>query len=386
MQYRKFGKLDWKASALGFGIMRMPTIREDAGNIDLEESTKMIRRAIDGGLNYVDTAYVYHNEQSEAALGIALQDGYREKVRIATKLPIWKVQKTEDFDLMLNEELRRLQTDKVDFYLMHALGKSSWEKVQKLGLLKKAEDAVKDGRVGHIGFSFHDNLDTFKKIVDGYDKWTFCQIQYNYMDIEFQAGREGLRYAADKGLAVVIMEPLKGGTLAADMPQIRDIWAQAEKKRTPAEWSFQWLWNQPEVSVVLSGMSTMEQVQENLESAHNSRIGLLTEEELALVNRVKEQLNGLRPIDCTRCEYCLPCPSGVNIPRVFSYYNRIEMYKGAEDTHELYKLWVEEDQRAKNCIQCEECVPKCPQSIPISEWMPVIDGVIEKNQPYRKEL
>lgn len=386
MQYRKFGKLDWEVSVLGFGIMRMPTIGEDAGNIDMDKSTEMIRRAIDAGLNYMDTAYVYHNEKSEVALGIALKDGYRKKVRIATKLPIWMVKETDDFDVMLDEELKRLQTDKVDFYLMHALNKPSWEKVQRLDLLKKAEAAVKDGRIGHVGFSFHDNLDTFKQIVDGYDDWTFCQIQYNYMDNDFQAGRQGLRYAADKGLAVVIMEPLKGGNLAADIPQVRPILEQAEKKRKPADWALQWLWNQPEVSVVLSGMSTLEQVEENLESAHNSRIGLLTEKELALIDQVRIVLDDLRPIDCTSCEYCLPCPAGVNIPQVIDFYNRVSVYKGIENTPQLYKLFVQDDKRAKNCIQCEECLSKCPQSIPISDWMPVIDGVLENDQPYQKEL
>lgn len=386
MQYRKFGKLDWKVSALGFGCMRLPIIGADAGNIDQEKTNEMIRQAIDGGLNYVDTAYVYHNQQSEVALGIALQNGYREKVRIATKLPIWLVKESDDFDRMLYEELNRLQTDVIDFYLMHALGQASWEKVQKLGLLKKAEAAVKDGRIRHIGFSFHDSLDVFKQIVDGYDSWTFCQIQYNYMDINYQAGKAGLRYAVDNDLAVVIMEPLRGGNLAADLPASRPIWAQAEKKRKPADWAFQWLWNQPEVSIVLSGMSTLEQVEENLVSADNSRIGLLNEAELALIGNVRETLAGLSPIGCTSCEYCLPCPNGVNIPSVFDHYNRIAMYDDLENIRINYEKFMKDDQKAANCIQCDECLPKCPQNIPISDWMPIIDGVLEKGQPFQKEL
>jgi predicted aldo/keto reductase-like oxidoreductase len=386
MQYRKFGKLDWQASALGFGCMRLPTLGGDAGNIDQDKTNEMIRWAIDRGLNYVDTAYVYHNQQSEVALGKALQDGYRERVRIATKLPIWLVKATDDFDRMLNEELKRLQTDHIDFYLMHSLDKGSWEKVQKLGLLKKAEAAIRDGRIRHVGFSFHDNLDVFKRIVDGYDAWTFCQIQYNYMDIHFQAGSEGLHYAADKGLAVVIMEPLRGGRLAADLPAANPIWAQAEQKRKPADWALQWLWSQPEVSLVLSGMSTLEQVQENVASADNSRIGLLNAEELMLVDKVRQTLTGLSPIDCTRCEYCLPCPNGVNIPRVFDYYNRVAMYYDLENTRTQYQKMMEAGQKAANCIQCGECLPKCPQSIPISDWMPVIDEVLENNQPYQNTL
>jgi predicted aldo/keto reductase-like oxidoreductase len=383
MQYRKFGKLDWKASALGFGCMRLPTIGGDSGNIDQKKTTEMIRRAIDAGLNYVDTAYVYHGQKSEIALGKALADGYRERVRIATKLPIWMVEKSEDFDSMLDDELKRLQTDVIDFYLMHGLDQEKWEKVQNLGLLKKAEAAIADGRIRYVGFSFHDSLDVFKKIVDSYNGWTFCQIQYNYMDINFQAGSEGLHYAADKGLAVVIMEPLRGGKLAADVPAAKPIWSSAEKKRKPADWAFQWLWNQPEVSLVLSGMSTLEQVEENLVSADNSRIGLLNEEENALVSKVRETLIGLSPVDCTRCEYCLPCPNGVNIPRIFDYYNRAAMYNDLENTRSQYKNNVTDDQKAINCIQCDECLPKCPQNIPISEWMPVIEDVLGNDQPYQ---
>lgn len=386
MQYRKFGKLDWRVSVLGFGCMRLPVFEGDSGNIDQEKATEMIRRAVDAGLNYLDTAYVYHDQKSEIALGKALEDGYRERVRIATKLPIWMVGKTEDFDTFLNEELKRLQTDVIDFYLMHGLTQERWKKVQELDLLKKAETAIADGRIRHLGFSFHDNLNVFKQIVDGYSGWTFCQIQYNYMDINFQAGREGLRYAAEKGLAVVIMEPLRGGKLAADLPAAQPIWESAEKKRKPADWALQWLWSQPEVSLVLSGMSTLDQVDENLESAENSRIGLLNEKELMLVSEVRETLSGLSPIDCTSCEYCLPCPSGVNIPRIFEHYNRVAMFDDLESTRSQYKKFVEDDQKAVNCIQCEECVPKCPQNIPISTWMPVIDDVLGNDQPYVKSV
>jgi predicted aldo/keto reductase-like oxidoreductase len=386
MQYRKFGKLDWKPSALGFGFMRLPTIDDDAGHIDQAKATEMVRTAIDAGLNYIDTAYVYHNQTSETALGIALQDGYRDKVRIATKLPIWLVNESDDFDRMLNEELERLQTDHIDFYLMHSLNKSTWEKVQKLGLLEKAEAAVEDGRIRYIGFSFHDKLEVFKQIVDGYDKWTFCQIQYNYMDINHQAGTAGLRYAAEKGLAVVIMEPLRGGRLAADLPAANPIWAQAKNQRTPADWALQWLWSQPEVSVVLSGMSTLEQVEQNLASADASRVGLLNEEELDLIGKVRETLSSLSPIGCTACEYCLPCPNGVNIPYLFHLYNRIAVFDDLEGTITTYKTFVKEEERAENCIQCGECLSKCPQQLPISDWMPVIDDVLMHGKPYQKTI
>jgi predicted aldo/keto reductase-like oxidoreductase len=386
MQYRKFGKLDWEVSALGFGFMRLPTIGGDAGKIDQEKATEMLRTAIDAGLNYVDTAYVYHNQTSETALGIALQDGYRDKVRIATKLPIWLVNESDDFDRMLDEELKRLQTGHVDFYLMHSLNKSTWEKVQKLGLLEKAEAEVKDGRIRTIGFSFHDKFEVFKQIVDGYDKWTFCQIQYNYMDINHQAGTAGLRYGAEKGLAMVIMEPLRGGRLAADLPAAKPIWAQAKNQRTPADWALQWLWNQPEVSVVLSGMSTLEQVEQNLESANQSRVGSLSKEELDLIGRVRETLSSLSPIGCTSCEYCLPCPNGVNIPYLFHLYNRIAVFDDLEGTRLTYKTFVKEEERAENCIQCGECLSKCPQQLPISDWMPVIEDVLMNEKPYQTAI
>jgi predicted aldo/keto reductase-like oxidoreductase len=386
MQYRKFGKLDWQASALGFGFMRLPTIDDNPAHIDQEKTTEMLRYAVDAGLNYVDTAYVYHQQTSETALGIALQDGYRDKVHIATKLPIWMVNDSGDFDRMLDEELKRLQTDHIDFYLMHSLNQGTWEKLQKLNLLKKAEDAIKDGRIRYVGFSFHDKLKVFKEIVDAYDKWTFCQIQYNYMDIKEQAGTAGLRYAADKGLAVVIMEPLRGGRLAADLSAAKPIWAQAEHKRTPADWAFQWLWSQPEVSVVLSGMGTLEQVKQNLVSADESKIGLLNQEELDMISEVRETLAGLSPIGCTSCEYCLPCPNGVKIPYLFHLYNRIAMLDDLDGVRFTYKTFVAEGEKAKNCIQCGECLSKCPQQIPISDWMPVIEDVIGNGQPFQKSI
>ena len=376
MQYRKFGKLDWQTSVLGLGCMRLPVIDGNSGKIDQEKTNEMIHTAIEGGVNYFDTAYVYHEQTSETALGIALQGGYREKVHIATKLPIWLVNTADDFDRLLNEELERLQTDHIDFYLLHALNKNSWEKVKKLDLFTRAEAAIADGRIRYLGFSFHDSLDVFKDIVDGYDKWTFCQIQYNYMDEEFQAGKVGLQYAAAKGLAVVIMEPLRGGKLAKDLPASRPIWASADKQRTPADWALQWIWNQPEVSVVLSGMSTLEQVQQNIVSAGNSGVDSLSPEELKLFVQAKDALKQRSPIPCTACEYCLPCPNGVNIPANFDLYNRIAMYEDLNGARFEYKNFFSNPEKASECIQCDECLSKCPQTIEISSWMPVIDEVL----------
>jgi uncharacterized protein len=382
MQYRKFGKLDWQVSALGFGCMRLPIIGEKSSAIDQEKVDEMIHTAIEGGVNYFDTAYVYHDQMSEVALGKSLQGGYREKVRIATKSPLWMIKQAADFDRLLDEQLKRLQTDAIDFYLLHGIDRERWTMIKELGLLDRAEKALADGKIRHIGFSFHDNLDAFKLIVDGYDAWDFCQIQYNYMDVDFQAGTEGLRYASSKGLAVVVMESLRGGKLAADLPAVRPLWASASKKRTPADWAFNWLWNQPEVAVTLSGMSTLEQVKENIVSAGSSRIGSLSAEELALYDKVREVIKSLSPIPCTACEYCLPCPNGVNIPRNFSAYNEAAMYNDIGHSRNEYKFWIPDDQKASNCIQCEECLEKCPQHIQISDWMPVVEDVLGLGRDY----
>jgi len=384
MQYPQFGKLDWKVSALGFGCMRLPTIDGKSGNIDQARVTQMIRRAIEAGVNYFDTAYTYHDQKSEIALGKALEGGYRERVRIATKLPIWLVNETADFDRMLNEQLQRLQTKTIDFYLLHAVDRDAWEKIKRLGLLQRGEAAKADGRIRYLGFSFHDSFDVFKQILDEYDGWDFCQIQYNYMDVEYQAGTEGLKYAASKGLAVVIMESLRGGKLAADLPSTRPLWDSAAKKRKPADWGLQWLWNQPEVAVALSGMGTMEQVEENIASANVSGPGMLSAEELALYGKVREVIKSLSPIPCTSCEYCMPCPNGVNIPFNFEIYNQAAMYEDLEGSRFAYSRFLPNEQKAVKCIQCEECLSKCPQHIPISTWMPVIEDVLGLKLPYVK--
>lgn len=386
MQYRKFGQLDINVSALGFGCMRLPTIDGKSGNIDQAEATRMIRHAVDQGVTYIDTAYGYHERNSEIAVGKALQDGYRQKVNLATKLPVWLVNETADFDRLLNEQLGKLQTDHVDFYLFHALNKGSWQKVLDLNLLERAEAALADGRIRHIAFSFHDTLETFKQIIDGYQNWSMCQIQYNYMDINNQAGTEGLQYAASKGLGVVVMEPLLGGKLARRIPALEPIWEPASIKRSPADWALQWLWSQPEVSVALSGMSTMQQVEENLISAGQAQAGQLTGSELDIIATVRETLMKLSPIPCTKCEYCLPCPNGVNIPRNFDVYNQGAMYHDHENARRGYKNWIPDDAKAANCIQCQECEDKCPQKINISQWMPVVEEVLGLGRDYVMNL
>ena len=369
MKYRTFGNIDWQASALGFGCMRLPTQDGEPGAIREKEAADMLHYAIDHGVNYLDTAYPYHDGQSEPFLGRVLQGRYREKVKLATKLPCWEVEEKADFDRLLNEQLKRLDTEQIDFYLLHALNKKSWKKMHSLGVLPWLEKARSSGRIAHIGFSFHDEFPVFKEILDAYQGWEFCQIQYNYMDVTYQAGKKGLQYAADRGLAVVIMEPIRGGRLVDPPESIENLWEKAPLQRSPAAWALHWLWNQPEVSLVLSGMSAMSHVRENVAAAERSQVGLLTQEEQELVREVREAYQALSLIPCTQCEYCLPCPNGVNIPRILQIYNDSIMYGKPEYGVKGYNNWIPEEKRADQCVVCGECEEKCPQGIAISEWM-----------------
>ncbi|TEU11385.1 MAG: aldo/keto reductase [Anaerolineales bacterium] len=380
MQYRTFGELDWKPSALGFGAMRLPVIDDDPGKISELEATRMLHYAIDHGVNYVDNAYSYHRGHSEAFLGRALQGGYRERVKLATKLPSWLVKAPKDLNRYLNEQLERLQTETIDFYLLHSLNEEHWTKLHDLNVLDWAEKAMADGRIGYLGFSFHDQYEVFQEIVDAYDRWTFCQIQYNYMDEEHQAGTRGLKYAADKGLAVVVMEPIRGGQLARNLPRaIMELWDTAARKRTPADWALQWVWNHPEVSLVLSGMSTLEQVAQNVASASQSGPATLTADELALIARVRDKYRELCPVPCTQCKYCLPCPNGVNIPRVLEIYNGAIMYNDHNRARVFYN-WLKEEERADACTQCAQCEELCPQEIGIAEWLAQIHQLLDESQ------
>lgn len=379
MQYRSFGKLDWKASALGFGCMRFPTLDKTPSgpNIDETEAVRMVRYAIDNGVNYVDTAYPYHGGQSEVVLGKALKDGYREKVKLATKLPVWLVESPADFDRLLNEQLAKLQTSSIDFYLLHALSHGRWQDiVLKHKLLDRAEAALADGRIRHLGFSFHDDYPAFEEIVNGSNLWSFCQIQYNYMDDENQAGVRGLKLATDKGLGVVVMEPLMGGRLANPPKDVLEAMESFPVRRTPVEWALQWLWNQPEVSVILSGMSTMAQVEENLNFADRSCPLSFTPAEQALIAQVREKYRARTAIPCSKCGYCMPCPNGVNIPGNFEYFNYAHLYDNLEDARFKYQIFLTEAQRSSACIACGVCEELCPQKIEISQWMPKVTTLL----------
>jgi len=368
MQYRRFGKLDWEVSVLGFGAMRLPLADKETEKVDEPESIRMMRYAIDHGVNYIDTGYSYHEGHSEGIVGNALKDGYREKVKVATKLPVWLVEDAEDFDRYFNEQLERLQIERIDFYLLHGLNSKKWTKVRDLGVIRWAEGAMANGRFDHLAFSFHDNFEAFKQIVDDYDNWTSAQVEYNYMDVDYQAGRRGVEYAASKGLPVVVMEPVRGGQLAVPRGPVAEVWKSAAQKRSPAAWALLWVWNQPEVSVALSGMSTMEQVVENVALADSARPGILSPEELALVDQAREAYKGLAPIPCTNCKYCMPCSSGVDISGIFEMYNDAMIYEDLEEARWLYRQ-LKEEQRADQCTRCGECMDACPQEIDIPEWL-----------------
>ncbi|HAK96275.1 MAG TPA: aldo/keto reductase [Planctomycetes bacterium] len=370
MNYRPFGaKTDFSVSALGFGCMRLPVLGGDQAAVDEPEATRMLRRAIDQGVNYVDTAYVYHEGASERWLGRALAGGYRAKVRLATKLPVWSVATAKDFDRLLGEQLSRLATDRIDFYLLHCLHEGVWPKLKQLGVRDWLDAIVRDGRAGAVGFSFHDRLSVFEEIIEDYAGWTMCQIQYNYMNEDVQAGTEGLKYAAGRGLAVVIMEPLLGGALAAPPPAIRAI-LDGAGGGSPAELALRWLWDKPEPATVLSGMTAMAQVEENVAAASRAGAGALTAREREAIERARGAYRALDAVPCTRCYYCMPCRNGVDIPRNFQLYNDARHFgdAGRQLNRNLYAQLAAE-KRASACIRCGECEERCPQRIAIGEEM-----------------
>ncbi len=378
MQYRSFGSLHWKPSALGFGAMRLPLLGDgsDPSQIDTDEAVHIMRVAFDAGVNYVDTAYPYHGGRSESVVGQALQDGYRHRVRLATKLPCWLIEEASDLDRVFDEQLRRLGTESVDFYLLHGLNRERWNRMTAVKAISWAERQIAQGRIGHLGFSFHDRLDLFLEILDAYDGWTFCQIQYNYMDIDHQAGAAGLRAAADRGLGIVIMEPLRGGQLAKlPPPDVQPAWQTLSEQRRPADWALRWLWDQPEVSLVLSGMSNLLQVQQNLETAATSSPGGLRPSDRQAFDRIRRAYRLLAPVPCTSCGYCLPCPTDVAIPRIFEMFNAAIMYDDPDRARRHYHL-LPASRRGEACIGCRLCESRCPQQIEVSRWIEKADRML----------
>ena len=388
MQYRsdRYGN---KISALGYGCMRFT---QSGGKVDVAKAEKEIMEAYRGGVNYFDTAYIYPG--SEAALGeILARNGIRQQVNIATKLPHYLIKKPESMEDYFSEELRRLKTDHVDYYLMHMLTDvKTWERLESLGIAKWLAEKKKSGQIRQVGFSYHGNSDMFCKLLDVYD-WDFCQIQYNYLDENSQAGVTGLHRAAQKGLPVIIMEPLRGGRLTGGLPaSARHILDHVPISRTPAQWAFRWLWDQEEVTCVLSGMNSLEMVQENLRTADEARPGCITQQEREIYRKVIDAINENMKVGCTGCRYCMPCPRGVDIPGTFAAYNRISSDGYWKTLTEYFMMTgVRRDYTGPgNCIGCGKCEQRCPQHLPIRQELQnakkALEGVpykvVQKVLPY----
>lgn len=374
MQFRTVPKNGDKLSVLGFGTMRLPLKGE---KIDEERAINQIRYAIDNGVNYLDSAPPYHGGESEKVLGKALLGGYREKVKIATKLTPFLLREAVDMDKMLSLHLKKLQTDHIDYYLLHGLEAESWRKLLGFGVFEFLEKARAEGKIVNLGFSFHGSLKTFKEIVDAYD-WAMCQILFNFLDEQLQAGIKGLKYAASRNLAVMIMEPLRGGTLAEKLPdEVKRFYDEAKIQRSPAEWGLRWVWNHPQVTLALSGMNDENHVAENIKAAETALPCSMKRSELAVIKNVAESFKGLMKVPCTGCQYCMPCPYGVNIPSNFRIYNDYYMFGDEQRSRAMYGMMLLGGLSGKRsdatlCKECKKCVERCPQHIAIPEKLKLV--------------
>lgn len=379
MQYRKL--CGEEVSILGFGTMRFPIIDKDYKKIDEQKTEEMLDYTIENGVNYLDTAQPYHGGESEKFVGRYLKKrNLRNKILLATKLPAWLIKEEADFDKQFNEQLDKLQTDYFDFYLLHALNAKSWQNIKDLDVLEWCEKMKAKGKIKHIGFSFHDSYSVFKKIVDSYDKWEFCQLQYNYMDLEFQAGEKGFRYAIKNNIEVIVMEPLRGGQLSkAPPPEIEKLWQKFPQKRSYSDGALQWVWNKKEVPILLSGMTTIQHVKENIESANKAKIGIFSNEDIALFETIRKAYLKRSPFFCTTCKYCEPCPQGVSISSILGMYMMNIMYDDLKRSKMFYNFFVGEDNRADKCTECGECLVKCPQQIEIIKWLKESHKVLRKD-------
>lgn len=367
MKYRSFPKIPGlPISALGFGCMRLPTVRGDPARLDEETAARLVHQAIDAGVNYFDTAWPYHGQQSEPFLGRAIK-GRRHQVQLATKLPVWLVEQERDWERLLDRQLVKLAVDRIDFYMLHGLAAATWDKVRNLHGLRALERAKADGRIGHIGFSFHGSPDDFRTIIDSFD-WEFCLIQLNYLDQQYQAGLQGLRYAESHKVGVVVMEALRGGALAKVPPAVERIWSRSPRRWSPAEWALRWVLDLPGVVSVISGMNAASQLGENLRVASNPLA--LNPDDRALADEVARFFHARMPVPCTTCGYCLPCSAGVFIPEVLSTYNTASMFENQAGPRFTYDAFmVKAGTGADQCTECAECEPKCPQNIPIIEML-----------------
>jgi predicted aldo/keto reductase-like oxidoreductase len=377
MIYKNWNKTGDSIGILGFGAMRLPTLKEDPSKIDEEKAIKLIRSGIDEGINYLDTAWPYHDGQSEALCAKVMKDGYREKIFIATKLPSWEIKKHEDMMSILDKQLKKLEVDYIDYYLLHSLQQDHWNMYKRLDYKKFLREAKAQGKIRQYGFSFHDHGNLFKEILDDFD-WDFTQIQLNYLDQDYQAGFSGLKYAFKKKIPVIIMEPLRGGMLAMEPPEdIQAILNNSGRKYSPAEWALRFLWDREEVAMVLSGMTLPEQLEENLAVAKDAHAGHLSEADRLTIENIRQAYKSKIRVNCTNCRYCMPCPTGVYIPELFWAYN----HDGLFGDFGKAKFWatgfLKEEQRASKCIECGICMDHCPQNIPIPSTLKKIAAIYE---------
>lgn len=370
MQYRKMGKLGIEVSAFGIGCMRFPMVTNEEGKrvVDQELANKIIHTAIENGVNYLDTAYVYSDRQAEKVLGIALQGGWREKVYVATKLPIWDCHKPEDLNRLYEEQRTNLQVDCIDFYLVHALNRDQWHRMRDLGVREFLTDLKAQGKIKYACFSFHDNYDAFEEIINDYD-WDMCQIQFNYMDINNQATIKGVELAGEKNIPIVIMEGLLGGRLANVPDTVQAVFDSYPEKRSAVEWAFRWLCNFPQVGTVLSGVTNMEQTMDNLAIFDRTGVGIMSQEELAIVDKAREEYLRRTKVGCTGCRYCMPCPCGVDIPAVFGTWNEAFKYNTNIADNGHYRRMVNDGKGADQCVECGACMEMCPQQLNIPELL-----------------
>jgi len=370
MKTMKFPGTDITASRLGFGCMRLP-MAED--KIDRPEAIALIRKAIDSGVTYIDTAYGYHNGESEVVVGLALKDGYRERVTLATKLPVWKVEKPEDMERLLDEQLSRLQVEYVDFYLLHALDWESYQKVRDMGAHDFLNRMIEKGKIRYPAFSFHDDAEAFRKIVTDYP-WKMAQVQMNVLDEFNQATLKGAQeFAEQRGIGVVVMEPLRGGALARNIPEeVQALYDQAEIKRSPVEWAFRWIYDQSAFVTTLSGMSNLEQLEDNLAIFDKAEVGVMTEAEKDMMTEVRKAYESRIRVGCTGCEYCMPCPKGVKIPNIFRGVDSASMFGTLDSFKKRYEGMVEKGEGANQCVKCGLCEKACPQHISIRAHLEAI--------------
>ncbi len=375
MEYRLMERLEERPSLLGFGCMRLPTVPDSNGVVDEAKTKEMIGRAINAGVTYFDTAYPYHSGQSEKVLGRVMKNWDRKQYLLATKLPLWLIKSRDDVERVFAEQLERLQTDYVDFYLFHGIGKDRWQLMKDLELIPLLEQYQKQGKIRHLGFSFHDDYEVFEEVMNA-RQWDFCQIQLNYMDENFQAGLKGCRLAEKLGVPIIVMEPVKGGSLATLPEDVAAYFRQQDPSKSIASWAVRWAAGAPAVKVVLSGMSNMEQVEDNIKTFDSFHP--LNEQEQKTVAKVVEAIRARVKNGCTGCQYCMPCPFGVDIPRNFAVWNEHAMYQNDRHARYMYQTVLTEEQRADHCQKCGACETKCPQKISIRADLQRLDQDLKK--------